>query len=77
MMNGKFSLYTITLNGHRKGVGRDKRTEASTIEEIELKDLSHGFLYDIEVQAVNQKYGSAKVFGSVAKFAFETPSGSE
>jgi hypothetical protein len=76
MMNGKFSLYTITVDGRRKGVANDKRTEASALERIELHDLSHGFNYDIEIQAVNQKDGSAKIFGKIAKFSFETPSGS-
>lgn len=77
MMNGKFSLYTISLNGTRKGVGGDKRTEANTIEEIVLHDLSPGFKYDVEIQAVNQKHGSAAIFGSVGKFSFVSPSGSE
>ncbi|XP_070507086.1 phosphatidylinositol phosphatase PTPRQ-like [Chironomus tepperi] len=76
-MNGKFSLYTITVNGHRTGVDSDKRTEASSTTSIELFNLSEGFEYDIEIQAVNQNSGSSQIYGKVAKFSFETPSGSE
>jgi len=77
MMNGKFSLYTITVNGHRKGVASDKRTEASSTSQIELLNLSQGFEYDIEIQAVNQNSGSSQIFGKVEKFTFLTPSGSK
>ena len=77
MMNGKFSLYTISVNGHRKGRDSDKRTEASSTTSFELINLSEGFVYDIEIQAVNQNSGSSKIFGKVAKHSFVTPSGSE
>lgn len=77
MMNGKFSLYTITMNGQRKTSGSDKRTEACTTEEFEFHNLESGFKYDVEIQAVNQKQGSSQIFGKVAKFSFETPSGSK
>ncbi|KAL7041862.1 hypothetical protein ACKWTF_000928 [Chironomus riparius] len=75
MMNGKFSLYTITVNGHRKGVASDKRTEASSTTTFELFNLSQGFDYDIEIQAVNQNSGSSTIYGKVAKHSFVTPSG--
>lgn len=77
MMNGKFSLYTIIINGNRRGLENYKETFASTISEIEVHDLSEGFKYEIEIQAVNQQNGNINLSGDVLKQSFEAPSGSE
>jgi hypothetical protein len=72
-MNSVFSLYTVTINGNRKGLKNHKETKASSIPALTVDDVKLGYKYDVEIQAVNQN----DAFGDVLKYSFVAPSGSE
>jgi hypothetical protein len=77
-MNGKFSLYFISVRGHRKGCDPQNNIFASQGNEIELNDLKPGFTYEIEIQTKVLKFSeSGEIIGESANFTFVAPSGSE
>lgn len=76
-INGKFSLYTVSMSGSRKGFAKQNDVIAGQMNHIELKNLRMGFKYNIEIKAnVFQPHEHNDLSGIPAKFSFVTPSGS-
>lgn len=71
-LNGPFSLYTIALKGSKTGFSDQSIKEASSFQNLTIKNLKRGFNYESKVQAVNQEF-----FGASETFFFTAPSGSK
>ena len=77
-MNGKFSLYVISIHGLRKGGEAHKDVIATQRNEIELKNLKPRYKYEVEIQAKVFKFSeSGDIGGRIEKFAFVAPPGGE
>lgn len=78
VLNGQFSLYTVSMHGSRKGFGSQEGIEAGQMNEIDLNNLKMGYTYDVEVKAnVLKSNEHGNIIGESAKQKFLTPSGGE
>lgn len=71
-LNGKFSLYIISLHGSRPGLEDHSIKKATSFQNITLDDLRRGYRYEAKVKAVNLDFQ-----GAFETFSFTAPSGSK
>lgn len=77
-LNGKFSLYTVSMLGSRKGFGSHNSVEAGQLNEIDLNSLRMGYTYEVEINAnVIKANADGNLTGETAIQKFITPSGSK
>lgn len=69
-LNGLFSLYTITLKGHKIGFKNHVHTEASSFQHLKLDDIKRGYNYEARIQTV-----ASQLPGKHVKMSFKAPSG--
>lgn len=73
-MNGKFSIYSISVEGNRKGFKSYSVKEAGQGEHINIYNLQMGYKYDVEIRTILD----SQVFDAIpTKYSFLTPSGSK
>lgn len=71
-LNGKFSLYLISIHGKRPGLEDHSIKTATSFANITFDDLRRGYRYEAKVKAVNLDFP-----GAFETLFFKAPSGSE
>lgn len=71
-LNGKFSLYIISIIGIRRGLDKHSIKKATSFQNITLDDLRRGYRYEAKVNAINLDFP-----GAFETFSFNAPSGSK